>query len=129
LSFFQKKLIKLFPYVFILFLSVYFTGLSPNFLNGSYTFANFMINFGLLGVFGLTNFIYGMKNGFTWYFILIGPVFFLSTIYLFYGGDSDFYMNLLVYAVFSLVFHLTGSAIYRRREYIRSAKNPNREEK
>jgi len=130
LNLFQKKLMKLFPYAFVLFVAIYFTGMAPHFFgDGAYYFSNFMINFGILGVFGLTNFIYGLKNGFTWYMIVISPAFYLSTIYLFYGGDTGCYINLLVYTVFSLVFHLTGAAIYRRREYIRSAAKSGKEDK
>jgi len=126
---FQKQLIKIFPYAFILFLNVYITGLAPRFWgDNAYYFSNFMLNFGLLAVFGVANFIYGLKNGFTWYMILLGPIFYLSTIFLFYNGEAGCYINLLVYTVFSLVFHLTGSAIYRRREYIRSAMQKNKKE-
>ena len=113
----QQKLMKLFPYVLILFAVIYLPGLAPIFYGeiAKSTFSYMMLNIGLPIIVGIVSFVYGLKNGFSWYFFLITPLIFISTIYLFYGGDPGFFLNALVYGVFSLVFELVGAAMYRKR--------------
>jgi len=127
---FQKKLVKLFPYILILLVAVYATGLVPEFFGDQgYYFSNFMLLYGLPAVFAITAFVFATKNGFKWYFFPIGPIIFASSIFVFYNGDTGFFLNALVYFVFSMVFTMTGSAIYRKREYIRSDPNLMKEKK
>lgn len=127
---FQKALMKHFPYVMILLVAVYATGLTPRFFGEQgYYFSNFMLIYGLPAVIAITAFVYATRNGFKWYFFPIGPVIFTSSIFVFYGGDVGFFLNALVYLVFSLVFTMTGSAIYRKKEYIRSDPNLIKEKK
>ncbi len=118
----QQKLMKLFPYVLILFAVIYLPGLAPIFYGeiAKSTFSYMMLNIGLPIIVGIVSFVYGLKNGFSWYFFLITPLIFISTIYLFYGGDPGFFLNALVYGVFSLVFELVGAAMYRKRAYYRT---------
>ncbi len=117
----QQKLMKLFPYVLILFAVIYLTGLAPVFYGeAAYSFSNMMLIYGLPAVTGAVSFVFGLKNGFKWYFFLITPLIFTSTIFVFYGGDPGYFLNVLVYAVFSLVFELVGAAMYRKREYYRT---------
>ena len=118
----QQKLMKLFPYVLILFAVIYLPGLAPIFYGeiAKSTFSYMMLNIGLPIIVGIVSFVYGLKNGFSWYFFLITPLIFISTIYLFYGGDPGFFLNALVYGVFSLVFELVGAAMYRKRAYYRA---------
>ena len=117
----QQKLLKLFPYVLILFAVIYLTGLAPVFYGETaYSFSNMMLIYGLPAVTAAVSFVYGLKNGFTWYFFLITPLIFTSTIFVFYGGDFGYFLNVLVYAVFSLVFELVGAAMYRKRQYYKT---------
>lgn len=117
----QQKLIRLFPYVLILFLVVYVTGLAPLLYGESaYSFSNLMLMYGLPAASGAVSFVYGLKNGFAWYFFLFMPLIFASTIFVFYGGDPGYFLNVLVYGVISLVFELVGAAMYRKREYYRT---------
>ena len=121
LSPFQQKLLRFFPYVLILFAAVYLTGLAPLIYGeNAYYFSNLMLLYGLPAVTGAVSFAYGLKNGFTWYFVLFMPLIFTSTIFVFYGGDTGYFLNVLVYGVFSLVFELVGAALYRKREYYRT---------
>ena len=117
----QQKLMKLFPYVLILFAVIYLTGLAPVFYGeAAYSFSNMMLIYGLPAMIGAVSFVYGLKNGFVWYFFLIPPLIFTSTIFLFYNGDPGYFLNVLVYTVFSLIFLLVGAAMYRKRQYYKT---------
>ena len=118
---YQIKLQKLLPYLFAMFIVVYITGLAPRIYgNVAYPFSNMMLMYGLPIAAAVISFIYGSKNGFTWYFPLFFPIIFMSTIYVFYGGDTGYYLNVLVYLVFALIFLFVGATVFRKREYYKS---------
>lgn len=121
---FQKKLYRFSPYFALLFFIIYVPGLAPVvFGESAYYFSNFMLNTGILIAVSVISFVCSYKNDFRWYFPLVVAITFIPTIYIFYGGDSGYYMNLLIYTVFSLIFTLMGGAWYRKNEFRKI--NPN----
>ncbi len=118
---YQIKLQKLFPYLLAMFICIYVTGLAPRIYGDTaYAFSNMMLMYGLPIASAAISFLYGSKYGFVWYFPLIFPVVFISTIYIFYGGDTGYFLNALVYFVFALVFLFVGAAIFRKREFYKA---------
>ena len=106
----MKKLKTIIPYLLITVLTFYLLPLIGSDLGVIITLLWIVIP----AISLITSFVFGVKNGFFWWYAIIIFAMFIPPIFIFYNSSALPYA--LAYGVISLFGSFVGSLIYRRKK-------------